>query len=245
MSLLGSYGKAWKGVTKGALTGGTSLLGDAFGGGGVPNNLAQILGTLGEAQAQSKIGYAKAGAALDAQVPAVQRAYKMQGENLRYLADQSHQIAQRQGASNQARAQAQVQARGGGASNLATLATRGVTGDTNRALAQIDQLAGQHFGQLAQGEASDLSRIAGQKANLTAQGTNAQTSLYGSMADAYGNIQFQPKKNIWDILGAAAPIIGTFAGGPAGGAAGAAIGQTLSSQGGGASSGGGSQFFGF
>jgi hypothetical protein len=224
MSFLGGYGKAWKGITKGALTGGTSLLGDAFGGGGVPNNLAQILGTLNQAQAESRIGYAKAGAQLDAQVPAIQKAYKMQGENLRYLADKSHGIAQQQGLANQARAQAQVQARGGGASNLATLATRGVTGDTNRALAQIDELAGQHFGDLARGEAGALSSIAGQKANLTAQGTNAQTSLYGSMADAYGNQQFVPKKNIWDVLGAAAPIVGTFAGlgGGGGGSSGGA-----------------------
>lgn len=231
MSFLGGYGKAWKGITKGALTGGTSLLGDAFGGGGVPNNLAQVLGTLGAAQAQSKIGYAKAGAELDAKVPAINKAYKMQGENLRYLADKSHELAAQQGVANRARAQAQVQARGGGASNLSTLAARGVTGDTNRALAQIDQLFGQHFGDLATGQANALASVAGQKANLAAQGTNAQNSLYGAMADAYANQQFVPKKNIWDVLGAAAPIVGTFAGLGAGGGA-AAAGAALAGGGG-------------
>lgn len=185
-----------------------------FGGGQDPGQmqLAQILGTLKQAKGESDIGYAKAGAQLDAQVPAIQKAYKMQGENLRYLADKSKALTTQQGASNQARAQAGVNARGGGASNLSTLAARGVTGDTQRALQGIDQLYGQHFGDLATGEAGDLSSIARQKSQLTAQGVNAGNSIYGAMADAYGNQQFTPKKDIWDILGAAAPIVGTFAG---------------------------------
>lgn len=217
MSFLGGYGKAWKGINKAALTGGTSLLGGLGGGGGPPNSLAQILGTLGEAQAQSKIGYAKAGAQLDAQVPAIQKAYKFQGENLRYLADQSKSLVKEGQTAQIARTNAAVNARGGGSSNIAPLATRGTIGSTQRALDQIDQLYAGHFGNLATGEASDLSRVAGQKANLEAQGVGTQNSLYGAMADAYGHQEFVPKKNIWDILGAAAPIVGTFAGLGAGG----------------------------
>lgn len=174
--------------------------------------LAQILGTLKKAKGESDIGFAKAGAQLDAQVPAIKKAYKFQGENLRYLADQTKKSVTDREGSQIARVNAAVNARGGGSSNLRSLETRGVVGSTNRALDQIDELFGQHFGDLATGEASDLSRVASQKANLTAQGVGAGNSLYGAMADAYGHQEFQPKKNLWDVLGAAAPIVGTFAG---------------------------------
>jgi hypothetical protein len=220
MSFLGGYGKAWKTINGAALSGGTSLLG--MGGGGDPGaqQLAQILGTLKQAKSESDLGYAKAGAQLDAQVPAIQKAYKMQGENLRYLADKSKENVAAREASQIARTNAAVNAAGGGSSNIRPLATRGVVGDTNAALSRIDELFGQHFGDLATGEASDLSRVASQKANLTAQGVGAGNSLYGAMADAYGHQQFVPKKNLWDVLGGVAPIIGTFAGLGAGGGGG-------------------------
>lgn len=218
MSFLGGYGKfIKKGAALGFAAGPLGLsdsLNGLLGGGDDPGarQLAQILGTLKQAKGESDIGFAKAGAALDEQVPAIKRAYKFQGENLRYLADQTKDRVQQNQTSQIARTNAQVNAAGGGSSNLRPLATRGVVGDTNRALSQIDELFAGHFGDLATGEAGDLSRVAGQKANLIAQGVGSRNSLYGAMADAYGHQQFTPKKNIWDVLGAAAPIIGTFAG---------------------------------
>lgn len=205
-----SFKKGFGQVTKGALTGGTSLLGDfgVLGGGGSDPRLGQTLAQLQKAKEASDIGFGQADADLSRQVPAIQKAYKMRGENLRYLADSTKKSVTAGEGARGIRATANMDPR----SNFTALAARGVRGDTTRALSQIDQTFAGAFGDLATREVSDLSNVAQQRARLKGQQVGSNNELYGGMAQAFANQDFRPKKDLWDIIGAAAPIVGTFAG---------------------------------
>lgn len=169
--------------------------------------LQQILGQLEQGKQAQRIGTERAIGEQRRAIPLVSKAYGDAQANAASQATQTKRMVMANTGSRLAGSDIKTGASGFGDSNLATLAHRGIYGDQTRALNSIDQMFQQHFGQLATGEASDLAGIQGNIGRLQAQGTQGLTGLYGDTAKAIGDVTYQPKKSLLDVLGQAAPLI--------------------------------------
>jgi len=169
--------------------------------------LAQVLALLGQAKGESGIGFAKAQAEQRRALPLIKKSYADANANTLKLAENTKRTVLANQPARLAGAQMGVDATGYNNSNIGRLASRGVYGDTARALQQIDDLYAQHMNQMGISEAGDLAGIQGNLAGLQAQGTNAASGLTGQMASTIAGVQHVPKKTIYDLLGTAAQAL--------------------------------------
>ena len=103
--------------------------------------------------------------------------------------------------------QNQANAVGLGASSLAPMVPQGQRRETARAYQEIDNILAQQFSPLAQQQSVAEASILGNNASLQLQGLHEQNSVTDQLAQAYMRPK-RRKKNLWDLIGAAAPIIG-------------------------------------
>jgi len=169
--------------------------------------LAQVLALLGQAKTDTGIGYAKAQAEQRRALPLVNKAYADASANTLKLAENSKRAILANQPARLAGAQMGVDATGYNNSNIGHLASRGIYGDTSRALQQLDDLYAQHLNQIGVQQANDVAGLMSGQAGLIAQGANAGADITGQMASTIAGVQHVPKKTIWDILGVGAQAL--------------------------------------
>lgn len=165
--------------------------------------------------AAQDVGFGKAKAGLRSQLPIARKAFADARANLALTADRQTRTLMDREKSALATGQGQVFRAGGVGSNVGGLVSRGIRGDTTRAMQRLDEIFQRHFAELGIGEADALGQIQSQIAGMSAaQGRGGfQTGL--AKANAIGGQQFIPGGGIgpWiEQAGKVAKIAASFSG---------------------------------
>lgn len=214
MSLLG---KSFK-FTKSAFDG--SALRGLLGGGG-DSSQGAILAELQAAKERARVATLGAQATQRSALPMVAKAFDATRGNLAQGAERSKRLVARQ-------TMGQLDSLGPGTSSLSIFQQRGLRDDLARANQEIDARLAESLGPIAGQQAGLTAGILGQDARFGLQGAGMQNDASFALAQALARPK-RRKKGVLDILGAAAPIFGSLAGGPPGAMAGNALASGLGS----------------
>lgn len=196
---------------------GMGLLGDALNpGSSGPSGQAQVLAELQAAQEAARLQKLQSQATVRQQLPVIAKSFDATRQNLATAAERTKRRLISP-AGNPALYRAS--ALGPGTSSLQPLVDRDVRAQHARAMQEIDTLLGQQLSPLASQESTAVGGVLGQDAGIGLSGVGLENNARFQLAQAYARPR-RRKKGVLDLIGAAAPIIGTLAGGPAGGAAG-------------------------
>lgn len=182
--------------------------------------LKELLALFDAQGTQNNLAFGKAESNVRAQLPLVRKAFGDANANLALSADRQRRTVLAREAPAMAGANAQAFRAGGGASNLGSLASRGVRGDTTRAMQSLDDLFQQHFSQNAIGQAQGLGSVYDQLGNLQVGKAQAGMGITQGKAAAISNRQHFQSGGLGayvDVFAKAAKAYATFATGGAAG----------------------------
>lgn len=108
-------------------------------------------------------------------------------------------------------------------SSLHDNAVRSVRGDTDASLNTINAAIGERMAQLSVGEAGAKAGVMSGIGDTFQQGAAASAAILGQQANTVASVVHKKKKDIFDLLGSVAPIIGGLAAGPPGALAASAL----------------------
>ena len=183
--------------------------------------LKELLALFDAQGTQNNLAFGKAESNVRAQLPLVRKAFGDANANLALTADRQRRTVLAREAPAMAGANAQVFRAGGGASNLGSLVSRGVRGDTTRAMQSLDDLFQQHFSQNAIGQAQGLGSVYDQLGNLQVGKAQAGMGItQGKAAAISGKQHFQSGGfGAWlELIGKAGKAYSSFGSGGAPGA---------------------------
>lgn len=169
--------------------------------------LKAVLAELEKAKVASRLSFGEAQRTAGKSLPLVQGAFQGARANLGASAGATARRLAENQPGRAAGASAAVGAGGWGNSSVAALADRGVRADTARALADLDRMYAEAFGDLALGEAN---AVAGANAGLAAlqasEGANL-AQLFESAAQAIGSKQTLQNPGLMGQLQGIASIV--------------------------------------
>lgn len=186
------------------------------------DRLAKMLAMVEASRGRQGMAFGRAEADMRSQLPVIQKAYSDANANVARVGDRQARTLLNREREMQAQSRQQAFRQGGAGSNLRPLVSRGVRSDTTRALAEMDQVFSQQYGQNAVGQANALSSVYGGLGSLGVQKAGADAGLTGMAMQAQGSQQYFPSQGFAGWLGLAgnvAKTIGSF-GGIGGGAPG-------------------------
>lgn len=174
-------------------------------------NVQKQLAELDKGSAAQNLMLGKAKSSLLAQLPVQRKAFQDARANLALTADRQARTLQDREKSALATGQGQVFRAGGVGSNLGGLVSRGIRGDTTRAMQRLDEIFQRHFAELGIGEADAQGQLAGAIAGINAQqGRGAfQTGL--AKSSAISGQQFIPPQGFGGYLDLAGKVAKTGA----------------------------------
>lgn len=194
-------------------------------GGGDPGakQMAALLGAIGEGKTQTGISTERAVGSTRAAIPLVMRANNKARQGIASQAEFSKRRLAEQMPGMLAGGAMGLVGTGMDSSSLAPLVSRAAQANLSRSYSNIDRSVADQMTSLGVNEGNQVAGLMGQGGQMVMQGQGMQNDLTAQLAQAISNQRFKRKKNLFDLIGAVAPIVGGALGGPAGAMAGSAV----------------------
>lgn len=168
------------------------------------DRLKKLLALIEGEKSNQGIQFGKAESAVRSQLPIQRKIAADARANLALTADRTKRTLLDREKAQLATGQGAAFRAGGIGSNVAPLVSRGVRGDTTRAMQQLDDLFAQHFGRIDAQEADATSQLYNQIAGLKTGRAASGLALTGQAVNAQGSQQLYPSggAGAWlDLIG--------------------------------------------
>lgn len=182
--------------------------------------LEKMLAMVEASRGRQGVMFGRAEADLRSQLPIVRKAYQDANANVARVGDRQARTLLDREREMQAQARNLAFRRGGAGSNLRPLVSRGVRSDTTRALAEMDRVFADQYGQNAVGQANALAGVYGGLGGLNVQRAGADAGLTQAAMQAQGSQQYFPSQGFagWlKLAGDVGKTVASFAAPGAGG----------------------------
>lgn len=156
--------------------------------------IGEIYNLFQGAQSDSALGFAKAKASAGKQIPLVNETFDRASANAMKLAENTKRSVLEREPGRVAAGNMDLGRRGFGNSNLANLQSRGIRGDTTKALMEIDDFFTSTLNRLETNRASALSDVYGRQGSFDAAGGSEQAQLKTALASMISQFQQAPKR---------------------------------------------------